>query len=155
MPSKTSIFFVIILIFTVVAFIGCSDDDNPANSTVPFPAELVGEYVQTSVAVNGTSQDVSDFYDWGTGAVRTLLTVYTGGPETFQEFDTNDSVLYHDSGLITVVGQNMTVVLISEMDTLLASPDTVFSGTWDMTGSLMTLTQIEGADTVVMVNTKQ
>ncbi|MCD6249751.1 MAG: hypothetical protein J7J98_05410 [candidate division Zixibacteria bacterium] len=155
MQSKTSIFLITVLSFAVLAFVGCSDDDddNGTNSTA-FPAELVGEYVQTSVTLNGTPQDVATFYEWDATAVRSLITISASGEQLYQEFDANDSVLYYDSGPATISGTSLTITVSSENGTPV-TPYTTFSGTWDLTGNILTLTMVEGTNTAVLVMTKQ
>lgn len=157
MHKRMLIFWLIILTFAFLAISACSDDDddNPTGSTPTFPAQLVGEYAQTSVSMNGVDQDLADFFDWATGTVRTSITAFSGGEETYKEFDAGDAVLYSDSGYIVIDNLNILVVTLTENGNALAAPDTTFNGTWDLTGDLLTLTAVQGADTVIMVNTKQ
>lgn len=157
MTNRTTIFWLLIFTVALLAFVSCSDDDddNPTGTTPVIPAELVGSYEQDSVTVNGAIQNIADFFDYSTGTDRAVITAYAGGQEAYRELDASDSALYNDSGYFVISGSDMSVIITHEHDTALASPDTAFIGTWDLTGSLLTLTTVESSDTVVIMCTKQ
>lgn len=147
------LFAAALLLFAISA---CSDDDETTTGTTSgFPTQLVGVFEQTSASVNGASQNLADFYEWDDSTVTALITVYSGGEHIFQEFNSSGSVLYHDSGYFAISGQEMTAIVTTAMDTVLATPDTTFVGTWNLTGSQLVLTMIDAADTIVMGLTKQ
>ena len=147
------VFTAALMLFAITA---CSDDDETPTGTTPaFPTELTGVFEQESASVNGASQDLADFFEWDDSAASAIITVYSGGEQLYQELNSSDSVLYFDSGYFVVSGQNMTAIITSAEGSALATPDTTFIGTWDLAGSHLALTMIDGVDTVVMGWTKQ
>ncbi|MGD8605192.1 MAG: hypothetical protein PVH24_08115 [Candidatus Zixiibacteriota bacterium] len=82
--------FVVLILFVAALFVGCSDDDNPADSA---DFLLVGTWISDSAAVNGVSYDIpSDTliyrYDY-TGSYRPEN---GWGPYDFDYSLRNDSI---------------------------------------------------------------
>ena len=152
---KTSLFnWLLVTVMTALLVAGCSDDDNPANDNNTLPDELVGTWTHQSVTLDGTPQDMADFFEWDVNAVKAHVIINANKTQRYEELDDQDAILYYDEGPISINGQSIEVTVNSENGQSV-TPYTAFTGTWALSGNQLTLTGEDGGHTIVITLTKE
>ena len=130
---------------------GCigGDDDPVDPGTGGAPAALVGTWTFQTVTLDGQPQDLADWFEWQAETVSAHVIINGDYTQRFVELDAQSNVVYYDSGVFTVDGQNLTVTVNSENGSAVTAY-TTFEGSWLVVGSLLTMTMVDGGHTVVM-----
>ncbi len=154
MSSKQIWYSVLVILMTLI-FVGCSDDEeSPTNTTNDFPSQLVGTWAHDSVTVNGTAQSQADFFEWDQDTQRAQTTIHSNSTQKYEEFDAQNSVVWYDEGTLTITGQTIVGQVTSENGQPV-TPYTSINGTWNLTGSTLLITIVDGTDTARVYLTKQ
>ncbi|RKX29739.1 MAG: hypothetical protein DRP47_00915 [Candidatus Zixiibacteriota bacterium] len=129
-------FILVALLSFVIA--GCGDDNATGNNDGNVPAELTGAWTFSSVTLDGSAQDLAEFFEWDASAVSAQVIISADFTQEYRELNNQNYVLWYDGGTFSIDGQNLTMIDTSQEGQTI-DPDTTFSGTWEVNGNQATL----------------
>ncbi len=131
---------------------GCGDDDNPTGTpAATVSSDLVTIWRITSVTVDGTPQDVGDFFGFSPTAVNFHLTIASDATYVGQELDASGDVVSEESGTAVSSGETLTLTKTAVDGVALPTPEVVAQGTWSVASYHLTFTMVQDGHTVVMI----
>ena len=139
----------IALVAIFIGVNGCGDDD----VTFSDVNDLFGAWDQSSVTVNGTASNLGDVLDWEDDAVRGRMIFYNSYAYAAYEYNASDSAVYTESGDFVTDDEWLILTVATENDSTVA-PHQSYNGKWSTDGSVLTLTQTSGDDTMVLTLTR-
>jgi hypothetical protein len=141
-------------ILSVFMVLSCGkDDDSTTGPDIVVPSELIATWTYQSATINEIPVSLGLVLGWEEGTVSARFTVDGDGTFVYEELDSEDSVLWTESGTIAISGNEATITITSDSEGPVDPPD-VMSGTWALDGNELTLTTTMEGLTVVLVATK-
>ena len=133
---------------------GCSDDDdNPTAPTPTVHSDLVTVWRATEVTIDDIPVEMAEFFELSVGAVVLQLTINADTSCLIEELDSATdpaNTVYYEEGTAVSSGTTLTLTIISENGTTLATPRVAATGTWSVDGVTMTFTMDEDEHTIVI-----
>jgi hypothetical protein len=127
----------VIAVLLLAVLADCGDDDKGTNSSGnEIPSELVGTWIlpeEFTVIVNGDTLVVQskEFLEWEPNTVSVRITIDDNGSFTWEELDSEGTVVYDTTGTVSVSGDTITATSIKFE---------VNSAIWSVKGNQLTLT---------------
>lgn len=143
---------VVMTTFLLAIFAGCGDDDKGTNGNGNgIPSQLVGTWTfpeEVTVIVNGVPMSVKskDVLDWEPNSVSARITIDDNGSFTYEELDSEGTVVYDTTVTVSVSGDTITVTLIKLP---------INSAIWSVNGNQLTLTVDVIGYTYVIILTRE
>jgi hypothetical protein len=143
----------LIVIMTMFVVVNCGDDDNATGPDNGIPAGLIATWTYQSATISDIPVSLELVLQWHDGTVSARFMVSADGTFINQELDSDDMVIWTESGTFSVSGNNATITITSDSDGPVDPPD-IMSGTWALDGNELTLTTTMEGYRVVIVATK-
>ncbi len=137
------------LVFSLSALTSCGDDDN--SSTAPplppteLPHILAADWAIVSATVNGSPQDLADFFEWEDGTTGAMMLLNPDGTYNEREYGFDRTILSETTGTINIQNDVITITETS------SGNSQVFHGTWEVDNHVLTLRHDDGTDVTVLV----
>jgi len=127
------------LVFSI-AVIGCKDNNSTGPNVPPpsIPSALQGIWEYQAVTVDGVEFDLAYALEWQDNTDYAQFTVGATGSFTYREYDVNDSVLWVESGTISVDDTTATITLTNDSDGPI-NPAEELSGAWHLEGDILSV----------------
>ncbi len=131
----------------VVAIVG--EQYGQASVTVEsaIPAEAVGTWQYARATVDGNPVPVATVHNWSTDTVREIMTLNANGTIRSEEQDAQGGVNFWVEGTISFVGNDFTWTSTDSSDP--AAVGETGTGTYALSGDVLTLTTVEDSHTVL------